>query len=412
MKKIILFIVGINLLLLSCMSNENGSNSTAYTQENNISSSTRSSKKFAPIERTSSLSEEEREKKILELRESLNEVNIETLLSSHSTRMSILPPAINEDITEALCKKVVAKMIAVASQNGISGVNGSSPIALALALNIAERSLTGTAPQKAVVKIDAVYYVLNVHSGDVYSSCSTRLTGVGSTFEEAANFAVEQMKNTPDLQKMLETADERIIGWYNSNSTVIVNKVNSALSEQNYAMAMAIINSVPESANKCYSQIEALQADVYDKMKKHVAAQELAAMKDAIAAAKSDYNPEVAAHLAMLPIGTPEAKEGNVLYDKYMKQIDDARMAAIAAEERARQEELELRKLQMKYEMEASMQEAQLVAESMREEQSKASSSENKGFFSGLVDAGKSFLSNAGAFSLVQSVLSSCLFII
>ena len=83
--------------------------------------------------------------------------------------MAILPPAIKGDITESTCEKIILKMLQIASQNGISGMPGSSPIAFAMSLEPIDRAVTGTAPQKTIIKYEVGYYVLNTTTGDIYA---------------------------------------------------------------------------------------------------------------------------------------------------------------------------------------------------------------------------------------------------
>ena len=127
---------------------------------------------------------------------------------------------------------------------------------------------------------------------------------------------------------------------------------------------------------------------------------ELAALKDAIAMAMSEYNPAVGAHLAMLPLGTPEAQEGAQLYAQYMQQIDKERLRKIDLEERKRLEALELQKLQMQYEHEATMKEMEAQAA-----ETKNAGNNSKG--SGI----KSFFSGVSVWSMISQVLSRCLFL-
>lgn len=358
---------------------------------------------FQPKVRTSSLSNADREFALEQKRAELAEVNVDTLLSSHSLRMTIAPPQVTQEFSENLCKKAIVKLVTIGSQNGICGVNGSSPIALALSLDAKERSMTGTAPQKALVKYDALYSVANLQTGDVYASCLEEITGVGETFEDAANHALNELKNTPAIQQMIQSADGRIISWFNQNASVIQNKVNAAVGAEDFALALALVNSVPEEAKVCYAKVGGMQQMVLLKLKQKVAAVELGALKDAIAQAGGDFSPEPGGHLAMLPPGTPEYKEGHAAYDRYIKQIDATRMARIKAEERIRLEEIEMQKLEMKYEMEA----ASKASSGSGGSSSSSSNSSGGGLWGGV----KKFFTNVGVYSAIQSVLSSCLFI-
>lgn len=352
-------------------------------------------KGFNPKDRTTtSMSIEERDAAIEAKRAEVAEVNIETLLSPHSIRMTVLPPAVGSGIDKGICEKVAMKLLQIASKNGISGVNGSSPIAFAAGFVEKNHEMTGSAPQKAMIEYEVTYYVTNLQTGDFYGSIAKDIIGVGDSFEDAAKKAIFEMKDFPELHNMISESEKRILAWYNENPQVIVDKVNAAAGKEDFGLALALINSVPEQATKCYALVHKMEHGILDKLQRKVAFQELAAMKDAIAAANGEYNPEIAAHLKMLPTGSKEAAQGQAAYDNYVKQMGTERMLKIAAEERLQREQMELEKIKMKYEYESTAQAAK--------------SDNSSGFFS----SAKTFFSGMAASSILSQVLSSCLFII
>ena len=388
MKTQVLIIMTAVLCLLSCGNHQNSS------QSNNGSSVV----KFAPKERTSSLTDAERQAAIAQKQQE-TEVNIETLISPHSLRLTVLPPAITDDITDTVCEQIIMQLLRITSANGISGVNGSSPMAFALAMNPVERKVTGTVPQKMLISYDATYYILNMQTWDVYASYATQVTGVGDSFELATSSAVRELKNSSEIQQMIAQAEVNVVTWFENNMHTLQNRVTQACSSQNYAAALAVLNAVPEQAINCHKWASEQVPFVIDQLKKQVAHVELAALKDAIAMAMSEYNPAVGAHLAMLPLGTPEAEEGTRLYAQYMQQIDKERLRKIDLEERKRLEALELQKLQMQYEHEATMKEMEAQAAETKNAGNSSKGSSIRSFFNGV-----------SVWSMVSQVLSRCLF--
>lgn len=388
MKAQVLIIMTAVLCLLSCGNHQNSS------QSNNGSSVV----KFAPKERTSSLTDAERQAAIAQKQQE-TEVNIETLISPHSLRLTVLPPAITDDITDTVCEQIIMQLLRITSANGISGVNGSSPMAFALAMNPVERKVTGTVPQKMLISYDATYYILNMQTWDVYASYATQVTGVGDSFELATSSAVRELKNSSEIQQMIAQAEVNVVTWFENNIHTLQNRVTQACSSQNYAAALAVLNAVPEQAINCHKWASEQVPFVIDQLKKQVAHVELAALKDAIAMAMSEYNPAVGAHLAMLPLGTPEAEEGTRLYAQYMQQIDKERLRKIDLEERKRLEALELQKLQMQYEHEATMKEMEAQAAETKNAGNSSKGSSIRSFFNGV-----------SVWSMVSQVLSRCLF--
>lgn len=389
MKTQVLIIMTAALCLLSCGNNQNSSQSNSGS----------SVVKFAPKERTSSLTDAERQAAIAQKQQE-TEVNIETLISPHSLRLTVLPPAITDDITDAVCEQIIMQLLRITSANGISGVNGSSPIAFALAMNPVERRVTGTVPQKMLISYDATYYILNMQTWDVYASYATQVTGVGDSFELATSSAVRELKNSSEIQQMIAQAEVNVVTWFENNIQALQNRVTQACSSQNYAAALAVLNSVPEQAINCHKWASEQVTIVIDQLKKQVAHIELAALKDAIAMAMSEYNPAVGAHLAMLPLGTPEAQEGAQLYAQYMQQIDQERLRKIDLEERKRLEAIELQKLQMQYEHEATV----------KEMEAKMAEAKNSGK-SSVGSSIRSFFNGASVWSMASQVLSRCLFL-
>ena len=111
MKHIHYYIIGVAMMgsvLLSC----SGSDKKTGTA-------------FNPEERTSSLSNEERDQRLAQKRAELG-VDLDSLMHSHGVKFSILQPKVEGDITNDVADRLSMKMLEIASQNGISGL-GTNP---------------------------------------------------------------------------------------------------------------------------------------------------------------------------------------------------------------------------------------------------------------------------------------------
>jgi len=351
-------------------------------------------KTFNPKERTSNLSDEGREALIAEKRAQLNgAINLDTLLFSHGVKLSVLPPALEGDINENVATRIATKLLEITTANGIGGLNDSPNFALGARMTQTARSATGTAPQKMIVNYDVTYEVLNAKTGETYATATDKISGVGNSFEEATSNAVQQIKNTPKLQKMLQTGSQRIIKWYNENIQKLKMQVEQAVGKKDYALALALVESVPQQATAAFNYAQELQPKLLADMKHQHAAETLAAMKTAIAQANGEFDPAVAACLQMLPTDSPEYKEAQSAYDAYTKKMEQKRAAiekkAAEDEAYARKQaeierqlkhekelvEIEAEKMKSKYEAQAS---AVAMEKSMRDN--------NKGFWGKLGD--------------------------
>ena len=242
--------------------------------------------KFAPQERTSSLSDSERQSAIDQKRaELLGGLNLDTLLYSHGVKFSIMQPKLQgEDITQDIADRISMKMLQMACQNGISGLGTNPGFVLGTEISQTGRAATATTPQKMTVQYELTFKVMNTATGDVYATATQEVMGVGNSFEEANQNFTKEIKNTPEIQKMMQTASQRIIEWYNKNVQTVKNQINEAAGKRDYALALAIASSVPEQAGEAYkyasSRIDELSkallhkqaADMLSEMQAEVAA--------------------------------------------------------------------------------------------------------------------------------------------
>lgn len=306
-------------------------------------------KKFAPQERTSSLTDKERDEAIAKKKAEMN-VSLESLLDSRNLRISILQPLLNGDITEDIANILCQKMLEIAAQNGISGLGTNPSIVMGAEITQTERATTGTAPQKMIAKYEMLFKVMNAVTGDVYGVSKQEVTGVGSSFEEASLNAVREVKNTAEMQTFLNTASDRIIDWYDNNVAVLKNEVEKAEKQGDFAYAMAILGSIPEQATVAYKYVSEKQPQTLAAMLHKQAADLLGEMEAVLASSNDDFNPAVGAYFSLIPMDSPEHGTAQKLYAEYEKKCHARRAALEAKAERDEQAARELEKLRMQYE--------------------------------------------------------------
>ena len=310
-------------------------------------------KKFNPTERTSSMTNSQREEALAAKRAALD-VNIDSILYGHGVRFAIVEPKTGGDITQDIADRISMKMLQIASQNGISGV-GCYNFVLGTEIAQTGRAATGSAPQKMTTQYELTFKVMNTLTGDVYATAVQTVTGVGNSFAEASRNAVKEIKNTPEMQKMLQTASQRITQWYNDNLQVIRNQVEKAEGEGDYALALAILGSIPEQATTAYHYVGEKQGALLKGMLHKQAADMLAEMEALLASSGDEFNPAVGAYFGLIPTDCPEHKTAQQLYAEYEKKCHARRAALEAKAERDEQAARELEKLKMLYDHESEL---------------------------------------------------------
>lgn len=309
-------------------------------------------KKFNPEDRsTSKMSEDERAAALAKKKGELT-VDPYTMMTSNDVKLSVMPPVPQGDLNEALSEKIAVKMLQMIAQNGIGGLNTVPGFAMTATLTEGEKKTTGTAPQKMVVQYTLNFSVINTATGDVYATATQDVTGVGNSFPEATKNAVNDLKNTPAIQQMLSTASEKIITWFNDNVDSFKGQVESAYEKGDYALAISLIESVPQKATAAFEYAQSRRQDVNEKFLNSIANQELADLKLAIQQYEGKTSAEVYAHLKLLPPGSPQYQEALKLVEKYeadveAKSAQDKADAKIKAELQAqRTQEVELAKIE------------------------------------------------------------------
>lgn len=306
-------------------------------------------KKFAPKERESSMSDSERKAAIAQKKaELLGGLNLDTLLYSHGVKFSIVQPKVQgEDITQDIADRIVMKMLQIACQNGISGLGTNPGFVLGTEIAQTGRAATATTPQKMTVKYELTLKVMNITTGDVYATATQEVMGVGNSFVEANQNFTSEIKNTPALQKMLQTASERIIDWYNKNVQTVKNQIETAAGKGDYDLALAIASSVPQQASAAFQYASSKMGELTKGLMHKKAADMLGEMTAAMASAGEDFDPSIGAYFKLIPTDAPEHAKAQELYNKYTQQCKARRDALEAKAERDERAAQELEKFKM-----------------------------------------------------------------
>jgi len=305
--------------------------------------------KFAPKERVSSLSDSERQAAIAQKKaELLGGLNLDTLLYSHGVKFSIVQPKVQgEDITQDISDCISMKLLQMACQNGISGLGENPKFVFGTEIAQTGRAATGTAPQKMTVQYQLTYKVMNAVTGDVYATATQDVMGVGSSFVEANQNFVKEIKNTPEIQKMLQTASERIIDWYNKNVQTVKNEIETAAGKGDYDLALALASSVPQQATAAYQYASSKMGELTKGLMHKKAADMLGEMTAAVASADDDFDPSIGAYLKLIPTDAPEHAKAQELYKTYNQKCKERRDALEAKAERDEQAAREFEKFKM-----------------------------------------------------------------
>lgn len=260
------------------------------------------------------------------LNESSAAVSPDSMANFDGIKFSVLPPTPDSDIPEKVAEQLTNKIISIAGSNGVGGLCVNPILGIALQMDCVERSVTGTAPQKAIVKYEITLYCGNFISNEIYSSVSLPVTGVGGSFESAAFNAVSQVRENQQIKDMFRISSQKALDWYNTVGN-IDKFVDNALSRQDYALAMAILESVPVNASpEIYENAMRRNREVCDLFFQTQATQLYDSMLVAISASNGSYNPEAGAYFCLIPPNAEIYPEALKAFEEYAANITSERM--------------------------------------------------------------------------------------
>lgn len=304
---------------------------------------------FAPKERVSSMTNEEREQAIANKKAEMAVLNYDTLFNNDGIKFCIVQPHLQGDITQDISDRVAVRLLEIACQNGISGMGTNPYFVFGTEIAQTGRAATGTAPQKMVVKYQLTFKVMNTVTGDVYATATQDVEGVGSSFIEANQNFAQSIKSTPAVQTMLKTASERIIAWYNTYLPTLKNEIESAVSQGKYDLALTLAMSVPQQATSAFQYVSARIPELSKGFKNQMASEMLSEMIATISSVRDDFEPGIGAYLKLIPADSPQYAKAQEHYAAYLNKCDKRRLELEAKAERDEAAARELKKLEMEY---------------------------------------------------------------
>ena len=304
-----------------------------------------------------SLTEDERTALIEQKRASYYGHNSDSLLFGNKIKLSVLEPVVQgEDITEDISRRIATKMLQIVGQNGISGIGTNPTFVIGVEIVQTEKTTTATAPQKMAIKYEMTFKVMNVITGDVFGTTVQNVSGVGMSFQDATQNAVNQIRNTSNMQSFLQKTSDRIIEWYDTNLDSIKKMVDSAVSKGDFEYALAIVEAVPEQANVVFEWAKNKQPELYEQFRHKVAADNYAAMQRAVAVADNEFDPSIGGYFQLIPTDVPEYAKAQKLYDSYLEKVKARRSALEAKAEQEASAKLQWEKEKAKMTHETELQ--------------------------------------------------------
>lgn len=284
------------------------------------------------------MSDSEREKKIAEAKAAYNAA--ENLFEYQGKiKLNVMTPT-GDGIPSSIKSKIEAKMVQIVTANGIGGLGGDPRYVLAPVTELRKKDVTSTAPVRHLVEYDVTFYVADIITGTVFASQEMTLKGVGDS-DELASIAAFNDINVKDsrLQKMLQTAEEKIIAYYTEHAEEFISQAEMLIAKQDYGQAMAVLGSIPVEAGQTYTKAVQMMATITPKYLAKESNLAFSQLKAALVKGDESDVKEAMFYYSQISEDSPCKKQADALINEY--KVDVAKAKADKAESERMQAELQ-----------------------------------------------------------------------
>ena len=264
-------------------------------------------------------------------------ITIDSISAQNQSRKITLTPMVSDvlELPAAAKNTLQQKLTQMSLQNGVANRDGDFILTANYA--IVEEMMAPTDVAQYVVKLDVMFYVVNLAEGLMVAENTYTVKGYGSSKDKAFLKAFSQINpRSNEALQLINTAEENIISYYTERTDGLMLKANSLANQGQYAEALSILNPIPDCVPR-YNDILELQDKLFVKWIDSKAEVYLTEAKRSIAL--GEYENAYNAILSVNPLST-KFVEAQKLSDDIDKRIQAAQKAAADALKRKQEAEV------------------------------------------------------------------------
>ncbi|WP_044632281.1 V-type ATP synthase subunit E family protein [Neotamlana sedimentorum] len=177
---------------------------------------------------------------------------------------SYIPPQI-EGIPAYAKNMLANKLGRIITENGIANNSQSSRFIITPNITVLNKNITGTAPVMTALVLDLTLYIGDGVAGNLFSSTSLQLKGVGTNENKAYISAIKRINpKNKEIESFISSSKQKIIDYYNANCNSIVNRAQTLEYNNELEEALLILTSIPE-VSSCYNSVKSKIKPLYQK---------------------------------------------------------------------------------------------------------------------------------------------------
>lgn len=181
------------------------------------------------------------------------------------TIQAYIPPY--EDMPNEAAKLLQTKLSQIITTNGIADNEYCVRFILTAKINIISKDIVAGPPQRISQKMEITLMLGDIEADKVYSSITIPTMGVGTSIDKSYIAAIKNIRpNSPNIKEFITNGKDKIIEYYETNCSLIMDEAKRLAKMQNYNEALLQLTSVPDVCKECYDQCSLLASQIYTEM--------------------------------------------------------------------------------------------------------------------------------------------------
>jgi len=160
------------------------------------------------------------------------------------------------------------KLNQITSKNGVSGSALVPRFIISPNIDVITKDIVASAHPMTALTLEVTFYVGDGIEGNLFSSESIEIKGVGASESKAYISALKRINpSNNSIQNFLTQAKNKIIAYYNSQCDFILKEAQALQARNEYEAAIFKLTSIPEVCKDCYDKgMEAVTSIFQEKI--------------------------------------------------------------------------------------------------------------------------------------------------
>lgn len=185
---------------------------------------------------------------------------------SHAQDISFCAQVIDEKIPEEAARLLETKLQSALTTNGYADNGYTERFVITAKVDITQKDITPTTPARISEKMDITLMVGDVVEDKLFASVTIQTAGIGINENKAFISAFRNIRgDNPKIQQMLNEAKIKITDYYTNHCSEFLQRAQELTESQNYDESIALLVSIPNVCNDCFSQCQQQAEVTYQK---------------------------------------------------------------------------------------------------------------------------------------------------